>query len=201
MLQVHEKSILMPMLPLALLYVFEPVVAALVLPLAAFSMFPLLERDGQLLPYVALTSCAAAIAPDLAAAWPALKASAPQHPQQENQVPDQPGAGKASAGLKAVARVGGRLQQPERSHGPVSLWQRLQHTARGLQGNAIWMAYRGSCAIGAGLHVARVVYPPPERIKFLHDLLMTVFAFCHFALVMLYCNWRQLKTPADGVGL
>jgi hypothetical protein len=68
-LQVHEKSILMPMLPLALLHIFEPRVSTFMLTLAPFSMFPLLLKDGQALPYVALTGCVAVAAPDIANAW------------------------------------------------------------------------------------------------------------------------------------
>jgi ALG6, ALG8 glycosyltransferase family len=66
---VHEKSILMPMLPLALLHAFEPRVSTFMLALAPFSMFPLLLKDGQALPYLALTGCVAIAAPDIANAW------------------------------------------------------------------------------------------------------------------------------------
>eukprot|EP00892_Ulva_mutabilis_P001232 jgi/Ulvmu1/11109/UM070_0025.1 len=200
--QVHEKSVLMPMLPLALLYVFEPAVAAPVLPLAPFSMFPLLERDGQLLPYIALTACAAAVAPDLAAAWPTLKAAALQHAEQG--APAQHAAADSSAAAAAldgsVVPVGG--EQVGQSEGPVPLTELLrQRLTAFVGGQAFWMVYRGSCAVAVGLHVARVTYMPPERIQFLHDLLMTVFAFAHFAAVMLYCNLRQLTLPAPAVGL
>jgi alpha-1,3-glucosyltransferase len=50
---VHEKSILLPLLPITALAAWEPA-AALAAPLvAAFSMYPLLERDGLALPYAA----------------------------------------------------------------------------------------------------------------------------------------------------
>lgn len=52
--QVHEKSILMPLLPVTLLAGREPALAAWLPLLAALSMFPLLERDGVTLPYIAL---------------------------------------------------------------------------------------------------------------------------------------------------
>ena len=47
--QVHEKSILLPMLPAALLFATEeaPFLALSFGIVAAFSMFPLLRRDGQ----------------------------------------------------------------------------------------------------------------------------------------------------------
>lgn len=196
-MQVHEKSILMPMLPLALLYVLEPAVAAAVLPLAAFSMFPLLERDKQALPYAALTACAAAVAPDLAAAWPALCTAALRQRAAASVDADAagrktaPAAGREDCSDKSLgARPGGR-------RGGSRLLGLLEGVAGGQGSRAIWLVFRGSCVIGCALHVARVVYEPPERIPFLHDLLMTVFAFAHFALVMLYCNLRQLAVPAD----
>jgi ALG6, ALG8 glycosyltransferase family len=66
-LQVHEKSILMPMTVLSLLAPQEPWAAALILPVASFSLFPLLQRDGQVLPYIALTVLSAVALPLLAA--------------------------------------------------------------------------------------------------------------------------------------
>lgn len=52
-LQVHEKSILLPLLPVTMMAASEPE-AALWGPLvAAFSMYPLLERDGAAGVYVA----------------------------------------------------------------------------------------------------------------------------------------------------
>lgn len=194
-LQVHEKSILMPMLPLALLYVLEPAVSAAVLPLAAFSMFPLLERDGQALPYAALTACAAAVAPDLAAAWPALSAAALRHaasaPAEFDGRNTAPAVARDGSSDKSTGVCRGGRRDRSRLLGL------LDRVAGGRGSRPFWLMFRGSCAIGCALHVARVVYEPPERIRFLHDLLMTVFAFVHFVVVMLYCNARQLSLPPD----
>eukprot|EP00850_Spirogloea_muscicola_P005864 SM000027S09645 [mRNA] locus=s27:535401:537851:+ [translate_table: standard] len=52
--QVHEKSILLPLLPLAMLAFEEPILFRLVTPIAVFSMYPLLQRDRLALPYIAL---------------------------------------------------------------------------------------------------------------------------------------------------
>eukprot|EP00850_Spirogloea_muscicola_P015051 SM000112S23993 [mRNA] locus=s112:197114:199570:- [translate_table: standard] len=52
--QVHEKSILLPLLPLAMLALEEPILFRLVTPVAVFSMYPLLQRDRLALPYIAL---------------------------------------------------------------------------------------------------------------------------------------------------
>lgn len=52
--QVHEKSILLPLLPLTALAAASPLLATWLPLVACFSMYPLLVRDGQALPYVAL---------------------------------------------------------------------------------------------------------------------------------------------------
>ncbi|XP_062412799.1 dolichyl pyrophosphate Man9GlcNAc2 alpha-1,3-glucosyltransferase [Sardina pilchardus] len=55
--QVHEKSILLPALPVCLLLSDVPLVAIYFLQVSTFSMLPLLLKDGLLLPY-AVTSLA-----------------------------------------------------------------------------------------------------------------------------------------------
>lgn len=56
----HEKSILLPLLPITALAAWEPVAAAYAPLVAAFSMYPLLERDGLALPYAACLAIYAA---------------------------------------------------------------------------------------------------------------------------------------------
>ncbi|KAI8465567.1 MAG: ALG6, ALG8 glycosyltransferase family-domain-containing protein [Monoraphidium minutum] len=51
--QVHEKSILLPLMPITALAAWEPAAALVAPAAAAFSMYPLLERDGLALPYAA----------------------------------------------------------------------------------------------------------------------------------------------------
>lgn len=58
----HEKSVLLPLLPLVLLATEEPFLAAWLQPVALFSMFPLLKRDGLAIAYGALLLAAAAAA-------------------------------------------------------------------------------------------------------------------------------------------
>ena len=50
----HEKSILLPLLPVALLCDREPLLAAWLPAYGAFSMFPLLKKDRLVLAYAAL---------------------------------------------------------------------------------------------------------------------------------------------------
>ena len=49
--QVHEKSVLLPLLPLALLLPFHPLLYSLSGVIGVFSMYPLLEKDGQGMAY------------------------------------------------------------------------------------------------------------------------------------------------------
>ncbi|KAI8086269.1 glycosyl transferase [Halteromyces radiatus] len=49
--QVHEKSILLPLLPVTLLVLEEPVATNVMVNTAMFSMFPLLKRESLVLPY------------------------------------------------------------------------------------------------------------------------------------------------------
>lgn len=50
----HEKSILLPLLPVTLLAGYLPATCLWLMPAALVSMYPLLERDGLLLPYAAM---------------------------------------------------------------------------------------------------------------------------------------------------
>lgn len=52
--QVHEKSILLPLLPISVLYIYTPLLAAWFSIVSAFSMFFLLQKDGVLIPYIVL---------------------------------------------------------------------------------------------------------------------------------------------------
>jgi alpha-1,3/alpha-1,6-mannosyltransferase len=51
--QVHEKSILLPLLPAGLLFGHSPFATSWFITVGAFSMYPLLEKDGLTLAYVA----------------------------------------------------------------------------------------------------------------------------------------------------
>ncbi|KAI9354784.1 glycosyl transferase [Zopfochytrium polystomum] len=53
--QVHEKSILLPLLPASLLLLEEPIAGTLFINVAVFSMLPLLKRDGLVISTFAAT--------------------------------------------------------------------------------------------------------------------------------------------------
>ena len=72
--QVHEKSILLPLMPLTLLAPDLPLLAAWMPAMAAFSMFPLLKKDLLVLAYIGALLAWASVA------WPPTGAagSSPQ---------------------------------------------------------------------------------------------------------------------------
>jgi alpha-1,3-glucosyltransferase len=51
--QVHEKSVLLPLLPIAMLYPQEPKFVIWFHNVALYSLWPLLKKDGLLIPYIA----------------------------------------------------------------------------------------------------------------------------------------------------
>jgi alpha-1,3-glucosyltransferase len=53
--QVHEKSILLPLLPVTLLVLEEPIATTMFMNVAMFSMFPLLKREGLVSAYYITT--------------------------------------------------------------------------------------------------------------------------------------------------
>ena len=53
--QVHEKSILLPLLTTTLIILEEPVATTIFINTAMFSMFPLLKREGLVYPYCMIT--------------------------------------------------------------------------------------------------------------------------------------------------
>ena len=87
--QVHEKSILLPLLPVTLLAPDLPVLASWLPAVAAFSMYPLLERDGLSLAYVGLLLFWAAFTlPERAAAKERTKGGGGRRDCLENLIAD-----------------------------------------------------------------------------------------------------------------
>ncbi|GLC53216.1 hypothetical protein PLESTB_000720700 [Pleodorina starrii] len=169
--QVHEKSILLPLLPITLMAGEEPLLAAWLPLAAALSMFPLLERDGVALPYAALCVAYGAVM-----AGPALR-----HARELRQARARTGVeGKGGAGGPVGSAVGG-----------LTGWA-LRH----------WSALAGlSVAAALGLHAARLLLPPPERLPWLHDRAFISAAFGVFALSYVYLQasqWLEMGSSGGG---
>ncbi len=105
-MQVHEKSILFPLLPISLLAMEHPTMAAWVPAMAAFSMFPLLKKDQLQLAYIGcLTIWAALSMPDAS-----LKASAITQPKGSKTPQSSQGAQPGM--IDRIASGSSRLNWP-----------------------------------------------------------------------------------------
>ena len=176
--QVHEKSILLPLLPLTLLAHADGAqrsdarVAAWAQLLAPFSMYPLLKKDGLTLAYLGTTAfywAATVLAPAAADGLLATEAGGAQRQAQQTR-----GGGGA-----------------RRRDWPAAVELLLR------RGPAVSLA--GCLALQAGEALA----PPPERYPFLWDAAITSWAFLHFAALFAYTNaqqWREYRRAAPPRG-
>jgi alpha-1,3-glucosyltransferase len=153
--QVHEKTILVPLLPIACLYPSLPLLSSWFAAAAAWSMWPLLLKDGLVLPSAALT-CAGLyfFFPSSSAV---LVAPAPD--------------ATASLDVRAIHSLFRRI----RSQRTVS----LHATAAG----ALW-ALRASMALCSLLCVAAAVLPPPPALPDFHPYASAVVGTGLFSIAM-----------------
>ena len=172
--QVHEKAILLPLLPVTLLASSEPFLAAALPPIAAFSMWPLLSRDGLQLAYLATVLLFAAVVAAPAAAGDSGFQSADD-----------------GVGTQRTADSNGVLSPAARANllRTRTVFDRVRR-------------YAVPCSIAGAtlLHALQLVVPPPQRYPYLIDALFTTYAFLHLVVTMLYLNWRQW-VPASHVKL
>ena len=177
-LAVHEKSILLPLLPASLLALEEASLYRWLCPLACFSMYPLLARDGLGLPYAALLLLfflLFGLPGGRDNAGSEQKRSNQRPSQQPSEAPSQHSTGESTIKLN----VGGG--EEEGVFGRMwGLWERVE-----------WIVFLFSLLGAIGLHIAAAVVTPPERYPYLHPALMTTYAFIHFVPIALYSNLRQ----------
>jgi alpha-1,3-glucosyltransferase len=161
--QVHEKAVLLLLLPVTLLADAEPLLAAVMPPIATFSMWPLLSRDGLQLAYVATLIVFAALLP------------APTSNREHSfSGVDAVRSGFAEAKVQPRPAIASTAQ---RTRGLPSLAKRV---------------LLGSLLGAMLIHAAQLLVLPPVRYPFLWDALFTAYAFLHLALAFLYLTWRQL---------
>lgn len=181
--QVHEKSILLPLLPLTLLADAERGLASWLPAVGAFSMYPLLRKDGLPIAYLGSLMIWAAIM------WPSETA------------PTKPAARPKGAPAKRTGgrRLAGGVQTRPSAAASPDLTSLL--AVSGLLPNPQLLTKVtkvGVCAsVGAAVvvHMLDVLWTPPPRYPFLVDYLFVSLAFVHFAGAALYLNWRQWQLP------
>ncbi|KAA6421377.1 MAG: putative dolichyl pyrophosphate Man9 c2 alpha-1 [Trebouxia sp. A1-2] len=160
--QVHEKSILLALLPVTLLAFDQPVVAAWLPVWAALSMYPLLRKDGLSIAYLAcLLLWLAVVAPRSSL-------------QSEQQSPVQTGHAytQSKRSRRLGPRVGAKLVGVS---GP-----QLLHYASLL-----------SLLPAACIHVAQCFVQPPAQLLHLYDAAFVTLSFVHIFSTAVYFNVSQ----------
>lgn len=161
--QVHEKSILIPLLPITLL---APVLrlARWMPAMAVFSMAPLLRRDG-------LTAASVAAL----GVWAAL-----QGPRETSML-DQGADGSGQRGMAGHRRHSSRRESNGdldgsrgSAQGRIAVWAGWLHAR---------IAVLGMCAAVA-VCAAVAATKPPARYPFLHDAAFTCVSFVFFVAAM-----------------
>jgi len=181
--QVHEKSILLPLLPVTMLALRAPSLAMWLPPLACVSMWPLLAKDGLGIAYVGAV-----------AVYIAVIGGGPPRRIQGNGV----GAAGKAVGRNDPNDDSGVSGGEERgSRGEILLaGLRLSPAA----GDAVWCFIYWTTTLGAaGVHVAAAFVQPPVRFLYIHSLTFTSLSFVGFVGAAMYCNWRQWQVPADAL--
>ena len=198
--QVHEKSILLPLLPLTLLGACgdagEVALRRWLPAMAAFSMFPLLKKDRLVAAYLGALALWAAVA------WPQ------RPPAREQSVGDGGAEGK-----RENARMGGGADGDPAgtplgrsgagvAPGSAAMWQ--QAAPAHVAGPQLWpkLALGASMAGAAAIQALGAALAPPARLPYLFDLLVIAYSFAHFAAAALWLNMRILaeaRTPLPDI--
>lgn len=172
--QVHEKSVLLPLLPLTLLTAVDDTrIVTWVQLLAPASMFPLLKKDGLGLAYVGLLAfywAATVLAPAAAASLEGASTAGRRGRRRQQQ---HPAAWRTASGSTILPPTHPAAVELVVRHGP-----------------------KATLAVTAALHLVAAALPSPERYPFLFDAAITTWAFLHFALLFIYTNaqqWREYR--------
>lgn len=173
-MQVHEKSILLALLPVTLLALEEPVVAAWLPVWATISMYPLLKKDGLSMAYVACLILWFAVAPGFASKSSSTRAA---------------GGNSQHSFTGDVGNAEGRNQSA--TEGKVAGQQCLHYLA-------LLSIVPAIC-----IHAAQIAVSPPVRLLHLYDAAFVTLAFVHIAATFIYLNIRQhvtARTDLDSMG-
>jgi alpha-1,3-glucosyltransferase len=172
--------VLLPLLPVTLLADSEPGLASWMPVVAAFSMYPLLRKDGLSVAYLGALLI-----------WAALTLPASDEPR--DSAPERP---KRAPAKKAGGRR--RAAGAPSGHGSglpdLATWARRACGAPDLAmwaRRCVWM----SLGLGALVHVLDVFWTPPARYPFLVDYMVISLSFLHIAAAAAYLNWRQWNLP------
>lgn len=190
--QVHEKSILLPLLPVMMLAPWEPRLATWLPLIASFSMYPLLERDGLTLTYFA---CCLLY---LAFAWPGFAQLATAADSTTTTAPSGGKNGAVSGGPVSADTSAARSSSSGKGRSPlIAAAIAVLRAGQALCDRwSMWISV-GSLSVGLALHVARVLVPPPSGLPWLHDRLFVTAAFLALCPCVVWLQVQQWQTGPD----
>lgn len=172
--QVHEKSILLPLLPLTLLAGEHPVLAGWAQAIGAFSMWPLLHKDGQAVAYAALLLLHAV----LYGALDHSDASAKGHAE--------------TAGIQGVDDDKSKTRAWKGGEGSGVRSSRLTDLSC-----LMWPVVVVSLLGAAVLHALAIFVDPPPALPYLHDALGSAYSAAHVLVALACGTLAQLRCDAD----
>lgn len=165
--QVHEKSIMLALLPATLLAFEDPDLAAWLPVWGTLGMFPLLRKDGLSIAYIACLLLWLCVAPPPNALVPVDSADAVSEDKGQRSVQQQVSRGSFAEVLRGLgsSAVGA---------------ERVLHSSR-----------FASVLTAAGVHFAQCCVDPPVRFPFLFDAAYVSLAFVQICGAMLLTNCKQ----------
>ena len=170
----HEKSILLPLLPLTLLAGEHPVLAGWAQAIGAFSMWPLLHKDGQAVAYAALLLLHAV----LYGALDHSDASAQEHAE--------------TAGIQGVDDDKSKTKAWKGGEGSGVRSSHLTDLSR-----LMWPVVVVSLLGVAVLHALAIFVDPPPALPYLHDALGSAYSAAHVLVALACGTLAQLRCDAD----
>lgn len=173
--QVHEKSIMLALLPASLLAFEDPALAGWLPVWGTLGMFPLLRKDGLEIAYIACLLLWLCIAPP-----------------PEGLVMDSP----ADAVNKDHSQQQVQLRRTERAvKKSEECWGKSGMAFRG------FCTYSQTAAVLAAtcIHLAQCCLDPPARFPFLYDAAYVSLAYVQICGMMLRSNWKQWASTRQDV--
>lgn len=171
---------------------WEPCLATWLPLIASFSMFPLLERDGLALTYLAACLLYTAFAWPGFAQLAATTAAFPHAGAGTGGSPTDDAGQEAGAAAPAASSRSGRAATRLAAFAAVAanVGQALCVRCR------VGVAFSG-LAVAVVLHVARALVPPPPGLLWLHDRLFVTAAFIALVPCVLWLQVQQWRLGDD----
>ena len=199
--QVHEKTILFPLLPITLLFCEHPLLSSWMGFVATFSLYPLLRRDHLEIAYITLQLLFCCIVGGLIGSIP-LRSERKETLILAEDVTSPPAATPLPPGLNGSAQL---MHAPDR-------WAAALSAVRPSEFNYLYpyvsLLSLASLAVAIALHLlgwgVRMMAPEWGLLKRWPDaltFLFVEFSFVHFVGFFVFLYWLQLTNtrPAQSV--